>query len=679
MTPAEYLARFPRDLIATSTGRRLLTEDDPLLFAVLYLSHHLEEPGQPPSLAQFHLDLAEYAKTWRNETGRDCWIAPRKSGKTTWLFLLLPLWAAAHGHVRFIAAFSDSASQASDHLDTFKKELDQNVLIRKDYPDLCRPMMRGAVKRYVSQSNEQIQQANGFSFSAKGVDSKSLGMKIGALRPDLILLDDIEPNESNYSVHEAEKRKRTILDSIFYLNERARVVIVGTTTMSNSIIDQIRKVGELRKQHQKSLQTKSSSADASDTSGNAASPDNGYYVSLDKGNLTDSDQALCSSDALGAIGVPFGVIGPDEGFSSVRSDIRDRTRLPEQNVSNDDDSSLSSPSDRGIDRPDGFISTVANDNDSPNGLTFRQETDLKSDGRFISTSTTNSRMSLADDQTQPSFAERQQIELDKLTGKSEPRRAELAMADLEVDDFSELLDAELQWIEDERIDVHYYPAIVVDDEGNESSWWPESKSMDELNRVRHTRAFQMNMQNKPVNVDAQYWNEQDIQVCEAQEYVRTLISVDPAVSTKTTNDYTAIVVVSLGNDGKVYVRHAEQVRIVSTELRDRVNELIDLFGAGLVYVESNQGGNLWRSVFDGIKANFRAVHQTEPKTLRAARALDYYRKDKVRHTRHFDALEEQMYSFPKVAHDDLIDAMGTGVHYFLSAGDQPRAKRRSYI
>ncbi|MDH6679888.1 putative phage terminase large subunit-like protein [Rhodococcus sp. LBL1] len=666
-------------MIATSTGRRLLTSNDPLLFAVLYLSHHLEEPGQPPSLAQFHLDLAEYAKTWPTEPGRDCWIAPRKSGKTTWLFLLLPLWAAAHGHVRFIAAFSDSASQASDHLDTFKKELDQNVLIRKDYPDLCRPMMRGAVKRYVSQSNEQIQQANGFSFSAKGVESKSLGMKIGALRPDLILLDDIEPNESNYSVHEAEKRKRTILDSIFYLNERARVVIVGTTTMSNSIIDQIRKVGELREQHQKSLQTKSSAVDASDNIGNATPPDNSYYVRLDKGNLTIGNQEVCASEALGAIGGSSGVIGPGEVVSCLRSEIRDRTQASEYDFLSGDDSSLSSRPVREIDRSDGFISSDANDNDSSGSLTFRQESDLKSDGRFLATSTPNSHMGYLEDRTQLSFDQRQKLELARFADTAEPNRVEIANVEQAVADFSELLDAELQWIEDERINVHYYPAIVVDDEGNESSWWPESKSMDELNRVRHTRAFQMNMQNKPVNVDAQYWNEQDVQVCEAQEYVRTLISVDPAVSTKTTNDYTAIVVVSLGSDGKVYVRHAEQVRLVSTGLKDRVNELIELFSAGLVYVESNQGGNLWRSVFDGIKANFRAVHQTEPKTLRAARALDYYRKDKVRHTRHFDALEEQMYSFPKVAHDDLIDAMGTGVHYFLSAGDQPRAKRRSYI
>ncbi|MFF1554997.1 hypothetical protein ACFVX3_28660 [Rhodococcus erythropolis] len=675
MNPLEYLSQFPRELIASSEGRRLLTRTDPLLFSVVYLSHSIRFEGQEPSFSQFHLDLAEYAKSWmQTDSQRDCWIAPREAGKSQWLFKILPLWAASHGHLKFIAAFSDAGSQATDHLDSFKFELDHNNLLRKDYPDLCKPRMRGAVKRYVSQSNEQIQQANGFSFSAKGIDAKSLGMKIGDQRPDLILLDDIEPTESNYSVNEAEKRKRTMLDGIFYLGSRAKIVIVGTTTMPGSIIDQCRKVAE-----QKSLYLNADSSEQLSNMNVNAFADTLYYVALDKDSLTSANLVSGTSDHLEMIEHAFGQSVAEQGIKSLKSDSTASISLSLDDESVEHIGSLSSHGNSEIDREDGFISNSVNelvDNDSEDCLTSAEKSDLKSVPVFDGTSTSISSMSQPDDQTQPSFLEKQQAELEKFNIKSEPNRGE---ADIEQTGLDDSIDAELQWVLDERINVHYYPAIVVDELGNEQSWWPEFKSMQVLNRDRHTRAFAMNMMNRPVNVDAQYWNEQDIVITEAESYVRTLISVDPAVSTKTSNDYTALVVVSLASDGKVYVRHAEQLRLVSTELKERVNDLIELFDVGLVYVETNQGGNLWKSVFDGVKANFRSVHQTEPKSLRAARALDYYRKDKVRHTRHFDQLEEQMYSFPKVAHDDLIDSMGTGVHYFLSASSQPKAVRKTYI
>ena len=675
MNPLEYIGQFPRELIASSEGRKLLTRQDPLLFSVVYLSHSIRFEGQEPSFSQFHLDLAEYAKSWmQTDSQRDCWIAPREAGKSQWLFKILPLWAASHGHLKFIAAFSDAGSQATDHLDSFKFELDHNKLLRKDYPELCKPMMRGAVKRYVSQSNEQIQQANGFSFSAKGIDAKSLGMKIGDQRPDLILLDDIEPTESNYSVNEAEKRKRTMLDGIFYLGSRAKIVIVGTTTMPGSIIDQCRKVAE-----QKSLQTNQDSSSETSSQSESNRADNIDYVSLTKDSLTSFYSVSGTSDHLEAIEHAYGQSVTEQGIKSLKSDINVQTPASPDDRSNELSRDLSSSENRSIDREDGFISKSVNelvDNDSVESLTSAEKSDLKSVSVFDGTSTSISSISQPDNQTQPSFFEKQQAELEKFNIKSQTNRGEDDIEQTELDDS---IDAELQWVIDERINVHYYPAIVVDSDGNEQSWWPEFKPMQVLNRDRHTRAFAMNMMNRPVNVDAQYWNEQDIVITEAETYLRTLISVDPAVSTKTSSDYTALVVVSLAGDGKIYIRHAEQLRLVSTALKERVDELIELFDVGLVYVETNQGGNLWKSVFDGIKANFRAVHQTEPKSLRAARALDYYRKDKVRHTRHFDQLEEQMYSFPKVAHDDLIDACSSGIHYFLSANGQPKAVRKTYI
>lgn len=226
-----------------STYRIEKTRRNPLAFALVYLSKHVTsaETGTI-SLAEAHLSWAESARSWMGPTApsgdRRCEVAPREMGKTTWHFLLLPMWAAAHGHRRFAAAFADTSTQAETHLASFKSELDNNVLIRADYPELVAPKTRG--RGTVEADRVSLYHArSGFVFAAAGMDGSNLGLKVGDTRPDLIILDDIEPHEGRYSSALAEKRLDTLQSAIFPLNVRAAVVIVGTVTMQGSIIHRI--------------------------------------------------------------------------------------------------------------------------------------------------------------------------------------------------------------------------------------------------------------------------------------------------------------------------------------------------------------------------------------------------------------------------------------------------------
>lgn len=226
--------------------RRALCEDDPVAFAIIYLYDHLvtEETGNRMTFSQVHYEWAELARSWKDglkavpEQDREAFIAPRGMGKSTWWFLILPLWGAAFGHVQFAAAFAHAASQAENHLKTFKHELDHNALLQHDFPDLCTPLRKpsGAT---VADNMGMLRMRNGFVFAARGIDAASLGMKVGKRRPDLLILDDVEPDEASYSGDQAVKRLGTILDAIFPLNIYARVVMVGTVTMPGSIMHQL--------------------------------------------------------------------------------------------------------------------------------------------------------------------------------------------------------------------------------------------------------------------------------------------------------------------------------------------------------------------------------------------------------------------------------------------------------
>lgn len=236
----ETLGRMDPRLLDLPEGRRILTRLDPLAFALIYLRDHIKDDQGNVSLSLVHEEWITQARTWihpvtDNKGSRDAYIAPRSMGKSTWWQLIFPMWAAAHGHVHYIAAFSASAAQAKQKLRDFKTELDNNPLLRADYPDLCRAARRSTGVSDADRQDLYIS-SGGFAFSAHGADSEILGMKVGHVRPDLLILDDIEPDESNYTTYLKKKRLTTVQDSILALNLKARVILVGTVTMPGSII-----------------------------------------------------------------------------------------------------------------------------------------------------------------------------------------------------------------------------------------------------------------------------------------------------------------------------------------------------------------------------------------------------------------------------------------------------------
>ncbi|MGW6912581.1 hypothetical protein ACWGB8_01965 [Kitasatospora sp. NPDC054939] len=245
-----YLARAVPDarLLDDPDGRRTFTRLDPMLFGIVYLRHHLRDSEGRVTFGDAHLDWCRAARRWVRKPvmpaeQRDAYVAPRETGKSTWWFLILPMWAAAHGWVKFTAAFSASAAQAEAHLSTFKQEIDHNEILRTDYPELCNPAKRPNGGNVADTQRMYIAES-GFAFAARGMDSSSLGLKVRNHRPDLLLLDDVEPDESSYSPDQARKRLVTLRDAVLPLNVYARVVLVGTVTMPGSIVHQLVKHGQ---------------------------------------------------------------------------------------------------------------------------------------------------------------------------------------------------------------------------------------------------------------------------------------------------------------------------------------------------------------------------------------------------------------------------------------------------
>lgn len=494
----EHLSQYPKPLLSSSEGRRAVTRFDPLAFAVIYLSRHLRDDATNNRItfSDLHLDLYRQALSWTGplpapRTSRRAYVAPRNSGKSSTAFLALPLWAAAHGHLHFIAAFSDTADQAQLHLATFRRELDENPLLRADFPDLCTPARQKISNLTQADKANMFMAKSGFTFTARGIDSNNLGMKVGNLRPQLLLLDDVERGEENYSAYQAEQRLSTIMNVVFPMNDRAHVVLIGTVTMTGSIIHQLVK---------------------------SLSPAN------------SADKAL-------------------------------------------------------------------------------------------------------------------------------------------------------DWVRDENLQVKHYRAITTNPDGTERSMWPGRWTYEDLNARRHTRSYRLNFDNDPVGRDGDYWNADDFVYAQIST-TRKILSIDPAVTTSRSSDPTGLAVIGLSPGSnpaqrQVSVERVAEVRANGEELRQLVLRwILDDPEITSILVETNQGGDLWRTTLHTMPVPVATIHQVEPKAVRAAWAHSWYTRRRVAHSHKLSALEEQMVAFPKAAHDDMVDATCTGILHFMGKPQKRTHKRK---
>jgi phage terminase large subunit-like protein len=480
------------DAVDVPEIRRTVTYADPLAFALTYLWHHMasEQTGNEVTLSPVHLDWARKGRRLvRHEPFRRAIVAPREMGKSTWWFLAIPLWAAAHGHAKFIAAFADASKLAETHLATFLTELRTNERLREDFPDLCTPLVS---RRGITDADraDLYRAKSGFVFAARGAEAQALGLKIGALRPDLIILDDIEPAEENYSAAGTAKRLATLQDTILPLNDKARVVMVGTVTRVDSIVHQLVKVA------------------------------------------------------------------------------------------------------------------------------------------------------------------REQVRAD---------------------------DPAASWVAEDRWEPFYYPPILNHDDGTRESVWPARWSLEHLERIEHTRSYAKNYANDPIGADGDYWTLDDFKRAELAGVTRTLLSIDPAVTTKASSDYTGLAVIQwapgLKGRGRCRVKTAIRVRLSGADLRRKVMQLLNADrDIGLLLIETNQGGEVWPAILHDMPVKLRLIHQTVKKEVRAAEVLNDYQIGDVYHAGGLFDLETEMVGFPRAPHDDLVDAVGTGIAYFLHR-DQKRTTK----
>lgn len=158
--------------------------------------------------------------------------APRGEAKSTLVTQLFVLWCLVTGRKRYAVIVMDSIDQAYPMLEAIKAELEYNPRLQADFPDA---FGQGRVWQAGS-----VITSNGAKVQVAGSGKKLRGLRHGALRPDLVVLDDIENDEQVRNPDQRDKTENWVKKTVMPLGgaaDKFDVIWIGTVLHHDSALN----------------------------------------------------------------------------------------------------------------------------------------------------------------------------------------------------------------------------------------------------------------------------------------------------------------------------------------------------------------------------------------------------------------------------------------------------------
>ena len=158
--------------------------------------------------------------------------APRGEAKSTLVSQLFTLYCLVTQQKRYALIVMDSIDQAYPMLEAIKVELEFNQRLRIDFPEVAGQGRVWQAATIITKANQKVQVA--------GSGKKLRGLRHGAYRPDLVVLDDIENDEQVRSAEQRDKLhdwlKKTVLP-LGAAGDKLDVVYIGTILHYDSVLN----------------------------------------------------------------------------------------------------------------------------------------------------------------------------------------------------------------------------------------------------------------------------------------------------------------------------------------------------------------------------------------------------------------------------------------------------------
>lgn len=224
-----------------------------------------------------------------------------------------------------------------------------------------------------------------------------------------------------------------------------------------------------------------------------------------------------------------------------------------------------------------------------------------------------------------------------------------------------------EWVAANRFTPRYYGPFEPDG----SSLWPQQWSQEwlEEEQTSDPQGFSLNYDNDPLpDSELTFWTRDLFQYDSRFPIVARVLHVDVAVSTNPNSDYTALALVGRDSSGRrALVERVEWGKWTAPEIREQIHAICEpLRVKPLVRVESNQGGDTWLDSLAPWPVDVK--YETckagrASKTDRIKWAHAHYHRRAVWHPQKLRAEAELLRWHPRVAHDDVPDAISGALEW----------------
>jgi predicted phage terminase large subunit-like protein len=206
------------------TVRKELSRRSLYYFFHIYFSHHIEYPT-----AEFQKEIMDIAEDLNQKMA--VIVAFRGSGKSTVISLAYVIWSViGKQNLKFVLLVSQTQGQSKQLLSNIKIEFENNELLRRDFGSFEESNDEWRANSLVlSRYNAKIM--------AVSTGESIRGYRYGQHRPELIIFDDIEDNDSVRTKEGRDKTYQFVTSQAIPAGDiNTKVIMIGNLLHEDSVI-----------------------------------------------------------------------------------------------------------------------------------------------------------------------------------------------------------------------------------------------------------------------------------------------------------------------------------------------------------------------------------------------------------------------------------------------------------
>ena len=166
-------------------------------------------------------------------------VAPRDHAKSTFINLIYPLHRILFGEERFLLLISESEMQSKYNLEAIGNEIEFNPKIKYFFGDRKGSVWGKEEKEVIGAFDEYGKPNVMCKCLIRGTGQKVRGLKYGAYRPTLTIIDDGEGESNSTTPTARDKFRRWLNAAVIPGSGDAKLVFIGTIVDTDAYLNRI--------------------------------------------------------------------------------------------------------------------------------------------------------------------------------------------------------------------------------------------------------------------------------------------------------------------------------------------------------------------------------------------------------------------------------------------------------